>query len=359
MPVAIPGLEALFKHQFGRQEDLGIANTASRVYPFTGRADINLNWTDAEGDQGSLDPITPPTRGTADHTANLTDPKVFYNDLPLILGSILGGDVEPTGGGASKTWVYTPTSLTAGEIDLYTYEFGNDVLTDWFQAFDGLTESVTFTFPRGLEAVSASMNWRFGEARYEDATEATLQPDNTVPTSGLTLNSTDIPVYMAHAALYIDSAAGSLGATQISDALYGGQLTISRELDTKRFVNGTGFGISGYSSGKRNVELSLDFAQTADTVGAGSETDAWFSETAVNRFVRLAFTSTAEASVGVPYSWVINIPLRYKTRAWDAEGGNTVINLTGNQFYDTTLTYAISSTVVNTLTLGGLETGLS
>jgi hypothetical protein len=359
MPVAIPGLEALFKHQFGRQEDLTIANNAARVYPFTGRADANLNWTDSEGDQGSLDPISPPTRGTADLTANLSDPKLFYNNLPLHLASILGGDVEPTGGGASKTWVFTPPSLTADDIDVFTYEYGNDVLTDWFQMIDGLTESVTFTFPRNLEAVSVSSNWRFGDVRYVGATEAALQPDNTVPTAGLTLSATDVPVYMAHCALFIDSAAGSIGSTQISDALYGGQLTISRELDTKKFVNGEGFGISGYSSGNRTIELQLDFAQTADTVGTGSETDAWFSETAVNRYVRLVFTSPTEASAGVPYSWVINMPLRYKTRAWDAEGGNTVINLTGNQFYDATTTYAISSTVVNTLTLGGLETGLS
>jgi hypothetical protein len=359
MPVAIPGLEALFKHQLGRQEDFGIANTASRAYPFSGRPDTNLNWTDVEGDFGSIDPVAPPFRGAPDLTASLTANSLNYNDLPLILASILGGDVEPTGGGAAKTWAFTPVSLTAGEIDVFSYEFGNDVLPDWFQMFDGLTESVTFTFPRGHGAVTAAMNWRFGSVRYEGATEADLQPDNTVPTAGLTVSSSDIPVYMANAALYIDSAFGDLGDTQISDALYGGQLTISREVDQKRFVNGNGFTLAGYSSGRRTVELQLDFAQTADTVGVGSESDAWFSETAVNRFVRLAFTSEAEAQSGTPYSWVINLPLRYKTRAWDAEGGNTVISLTGNQFYSSDLTYAISSTVVNTLALSGLETGLS
>lgn len=360
MPVAIPGIEALFKHQFGRQEDFGIANTAARAYPYGGRADENLNWTDIEGDFGSIDPVAPPKRDFPDLTANLTDDGVSYNNLILPLASILGGDLEPTGGGTAKTWAFVPPSLTVDDIDLFTYEYGNDVLTDWFQMYDGLTESVTFTFPRGLGQVTASMNWRFGNIRYVGASEADLQPDTTVPTAGLTVSSSDIPVNFGDAKLYIDSAFGSLGATQISDALYGGQLTISHAVDAKRFANGTGFDVAGYSrSGIRLIELQLDFAQTDDTVGSGSETDAWFSETAVNRFLRLAFISPEEAQVGTPYSWTINMPMRYYTRAWDAEGGNTVISLTGHQFLDGDLDYAFRTTVVNTLALSGFETGLS
>jgi hypothetical protein len=360
MPVAIPGLVALRRHLFGRQEDFGIPNTAARAYPFSGTPDVNLNWTDPEGDFGSIDPIAPPYRGAPDLTASLTDNSLMYNNLPLWLASILGGDVEPTGGGTSKTWAFNPASLTADEIDVFSYEFGDEVENDWFQLFDGLTESVTFTFPRGLGPVTVSGNWRFGSSRYDGASEAALQPEFTIPTVGLSVSSTDVPVMFGDAKLYIDDTAGGLGATQISDALYGGQLTVSRELDQKRWANGTGFDLAGYSSGKRTVEFTLDFAKTADIVGTGSESDAWFSETAVNRFVRLKFTSPVEASAGVPYSWTINMPLRYYTRAEDAEGGNSVVSLVGHQFYQSaTLAYALQSTVVNTLALTGFETGAS
>jgi hypothetical protein len=360
MPVAIPGLVALRRHLFGRQEAIGVPYTAARAYPFSGTPDSNLNWTDPEGDFGSIDPIAPPTRGLPDLTANLTDNAVAYNNLPLMLASILGGDVEPTGGGASKTWVFTPLSLTVDDIDVFSYQFLDDVEDDAFLLFDGLTESVTFTFPRGLGVVTASMNWRFGSVRYNGATEATLQPEITVPTPGLTVSTTDIPVMLGDAKLYIDTTPANIGTTQISDAMYGGQLIISRELDSKRFVNGTGFDIAGYSSGKRSIELQLDFAKTEDIVGVGSESDAWFSETAVNRHVQLEFTSTVEASAGVPYSWAINMPLRYYTRAEDAEGGNSVVQLTGHQFYQaTSLSYAFSSTVINTLGLTGFETAVS
>jgi hypothetical protein len=360
MPVAIPGLIALRRHLFGRQEVFGVPYTASRAYPFSGVPDVNLNWTDVEGDFGSIDPIAPPYRAIPDLTANLTDNAAAYDDLPLMLAAILGGDVEPTGGGAAKTWTFAPASLTQDDVDVFSYQFLDDIEEDAFLLFDGLTESVTFTFPRGLGPVTASMNWRFGSARYNGATEAALQPEITVPTPGLTVDSAAIPVYLGDAKLYIDDTAAGLGGTQISDALYGGQLTISRELDQKRFVNGTGFDLAGYSSGARNIEFQMDFAKTDDIVGIGSESDAWFSETAVDRFVRLAFTSTSIITGATPYSWEIDMPLRYYTRADDAEGGNSVVQLTGHQFYQSaTLAYAFKSIVVNKLTLAGLETEVS
>lgn len=362
MPVAIPGLVALRRHLLGRQEEFGIANTAARAYPWSGTPDVNLNWTDPEGDFGSVDPVAPPYRGAPDLTANLTDNAVTYNNVVAVLAGVLGGDVEPTGGGAAKTWPFAPASLTQDDIDLFSYQFLDDVEDDAFLLFDGLIESVTFTFPRGLGPVTASMNWRFGSARYNGATEADLQPEFTVPTAGLSVSSTDIPIYLGDAKLYIDSAAGSLGSTQISDAMYGGQLTISRVVDQKRFVNGTGFDLSGYSSGARTIELTLDFAKTDDVVGVGSESDAWFSDTAVNRFIRLAFTSTSLISTGpdVPYSWTLNMPMRYYTRNEDAEGGNSVVQLIGHGYYQAaTLGYAFNSPVVNTLALSGLETAAS
>lgn len=360
MPVAIPGLIALRRHLFGRQELFGVPYVASRAYPFSGVPDVNLNWTDPEGDFGSLDPIAPPTRGAADLTANLTANVVNYDDLPLMLASIFGDDVEPSGGGAAKTWTFQPASLTQDDIDVFSYQFGDDVEEDWFLLFDGLTESVTFTFPRGLGPVTAQMNWRFGSARYAGASESALQPEITVPTVGLSVDSAAIPVYLGDAKLYIDDSAGALGGNQVSDALYGGSLTISRELDQKRFVNGTGFDLAGYSSGKRNIEFQMDFAKTGDIVGSGSESDAWFSETAVDRFVRLAFTSTSIITGSTPYSWEIDMPLRYYTRADDAEGGNSVVQLTGHQFYQSaTLGYAQKHVVVNKLALSGLESNLS
>jgi hypothetical protein len=359
MPVAAtPGLLKLRKHQFGRQTTFGTPVAAVRAYPFTGTPDINLNWTDPEADQGSLDPIAAPVREAEELTASLNAPALYYNDIPLMLGGILGDDVSAAGGGDAKTWTHQPASLTADDLDIYTYEFGDDVLDDWFQLGDGLLESLTFTAPEGLGALSADMSWRFGMVRYEGATEGDLQPTPTVPTAALSVDNAGIPVYLGNAVLSIDSAHGSIGTTPITDALHSFNLAITQEIDLKRLANGNGFDMSGYGRGARSIELSMQFAKTDDIVGVGSESDAWFSETAINRFVEIEFTSTAFAqtagSPDIPYSWQLRMPLRYFTREDGAVNNNTTVTLVGRAFYHATLGYAFRSVLVNTLATAGL-----
>ena len=87
----IQGFTRLRRHQFGRQVAFGDAVPANRAYPFSGVPDVNLNWTDPEGDFGSIDPIAPPTRGAPDITASLTAPILNYNDLTLIMSAFFGG----------------------------------------------------------------------------------------------------------------------------------------------------------------------------------------------------------------------------------------------------------------------------
>jgi hypothetical protein len=358
VPVAAtPGLLRLRHHQFGRQTTFGTAVAAKRRYPFSGTPDIDLGWTDPEVDAGSIDPVAAPYRDQTELTASLNAPTLYFNDVPLMLGGIFGDDVSAVGAGTGKTWTHQPASLTADDFDIYTYEFGDDVAEDEFQLFDGVLETLTITAPEGLGALSADMSWRFGGVRYEGATEAALQPSPTVPTAALSVDSAGVPVYLGNATIAIDSAFGDIGDTVISDALHSFTLEITQELDVKRLANGNGFAVSGYGRGMRSIVLRCQWAKTTDTVGVGSESDAWFSETAINRFVRIAFESTAVAETGspdVPYSWDIDIPLRYYTREDGAVGGNTTITLEGRAFYNADLGFPFKSVLVNTLATAGL-----
>ena len=354
----IQGFVRLRKHQFGRQSAFGNPEPATRAYPFSGVPSVNLNWTDPEGDFGSLFPIAPPYRGAPDLTANLTAPVVNYNDLPLMLAGIFGNDEAPAGGGTAQTWVWEPAALTADAFDLFTYEFGDDVTTDWYQLTEGIETQMQISGPDGLGPLTASMNWLFGQAASTGSTDSPV--DGTVPTPGLTVDSAAVPVYLKDGSLFIDSTPGAIGGTQISDALHSFELTVTAEVDQKRFVNGTqDFTLSGYGRGAMLVELALTFAKTADTVGTGSESDAWFSDTAVDRYVRLSFESTAAAQTGtpdIPYSFQIDLPLRYYTREEGDINGNTTVILTGRNFYEAdTLTNAGEWTVVNTLAATGIE----
>ena len=82
------------------------------------------------------------------------------------------------------------------------------------------------------------------------------------------------------------------------------------------------------------------------------------SDDAVNRYVRLIFTSTAVAqTVSTFYTWTVTLPLRYYTRAEGESGQNTVIVLTGHAFYDPDdAGNVFKSVLVNTLTEAELGT---
>jgi hypothetical protein len=354
----IQGFVRFRKHQFGRQSLFGDVEAATRAYPFGGTPDVNPNWTDPEGDFGSLYPIAAPFRAAPDIGASLTAAVTNYNDLPLMLAGFFGGMETPTGGTA-KTWHWTPGWDTADEFDYFSYEFGDDVTTDWFQLGSGILTNVQFVGPESMGPVTASMTWKFASAASSGSTD--FPDDPVVPTSGLSVDSAGIPVYVKDMSIYIDSTAGALGSTQIMDALHGFQLTLNQEVDEKRYANGQqNFDLQGYGRGAITAELQCTFAKTTDTVGLGSEADAWMSDTAVDRFVRLRFISTANASTtpNVPYSWVINLPMRYYTRAEGEINGNTTVVLTGHAYVDAaTLDYAIDTTVVNTLTDPNFESG--
>lgn len=343
----IAGFVRLRKHQFGRQAAFGTKVAATRAYPFSGTPSVELNWTDPEIDAGSRDIVAPPYRGAPDLTAPLTDNSLAYNNLPAMLCGFFGGAVAPTGGPA-YTWTYAPASLTVDDPDLFTYEFGDDVVTDWFQLGDGMLESLEFSGPDGLGPLTASMTWRFGSVASSGSTDS---PDNpVVPTAGLSVSTTDAIVYLKDAAIYIADTYAGLAAAQISDALHNFTLRLSQEVDQKRFANGTqSFDVQAYGPGARTIELECTWAKTADTVGIGSESDDWMSDDAVNRYVRLVFTSTTMANGGTPYSWTFTMPMRYYTRTEGEIGGNTTVVLTGKAYYDPSETLIFDSAVVNTL----------
>jgi len=344
----IAGFVRLRKHQFGRQGSFGTPIAATRAYPFKGTPTVELNWTDPDIDVGSRDLVAPPYRAAPDITAGLTDPALAYNNIPLLLCGFFGGAVTP-GAGPAHSWVYEPASVTVDDPDLFTYEFGDDVTTDWFQLGDGMLESLEFTGPDGLGPLTTSMSWRFGSAASSGSTDS---PDNpAVPTAGLNVSTTDAICYLKDGKISIADTVAGLGAGQVSDALHTFTLRLSQEIDVKRFANGTQtFDAQAYGPGARTIELECTWAKTSDIVGTGSEADDWLSDESVNRYVELAFTSTTMATGITPYSWVMTMPMRYYTRAEGEIGGNTTVVLTGKAFYDPDdLDGVFTSTVVNTI----------
>lgn len=345
----IQGQTRLRRHQFGRQASFGTRVAAKRAYPFSGVPSHNLNWTDSDVDTGSIDNTTAPYLVAPDLTGPLTDPSLRYNSLPLMLSGIFGGAVTPTGGGSSKVWAYAPASATVDAFDTFTYEFGDDVTTDWFQDSDGILESLEITGPEGLAALTASMGWRFGAMYSSGSTDRADSP--TVPTS-LSVDPNEAIIYLKDGGIFIADDPYDLDASQITDALHTFTLRINQAVDQKRFANSTQtFDISAYGRGLRTIELETTYAKTSDTVGIGSESDDWMRFQAQDRYIQMRFTSTSVAETpSTFYSWVFAMPARYYTRTEGDIGGNTVVVLTAHAFYDPTdFAGVFTSTVVNTL----------
>jgi hypothetical protein len=348
--VPIQGFVRSRKHLFGRQAVFGTKVPATRAYPFSGTPSVDLAWTDPEIDAGSRFPVAAPYRGASDLTASLEVPSLGYNTLPILLSAFFGGQVAPTGGGTAQTWLYEPGAEVVDELDPFTYQFGDDVLTDWYQFGDGILESFEITGPEGLAAMSASTSWRFGSVASTGSTDYPVT--GTVPTPDLNIDPNEVVMYLKDFGIYIASSEAGLAAGQVTDALHTFVLRFSQEIDQKRFANADqSFDIDAYGPGAFSVELECTFAKTADTVGTGSESDAWMSDTAVTRYIRIAGESLAEAEAATPYSALFEAPMRYYTREEGEIGGNTTIVLTAHAFFDPDdFDGAFRAEVVNTLT---------
>lgn len=340
-------------HQFGRQAVFGTKVAATRRYPHAGVPSVGdgLGWTNPEVDIGLRDPSAPPYRGPAELTATITNPSLSYNNLAKIFAGFFGGEVVPSGAGTAKTWLWEPTSATVEDPDPFTYEFGDDVTTDWFQYGDCIVESFELT-AENKGPVASSETWRIGSIASTGSTDSPVT--GTVPTPGLSVATDDALLYLKDMGIYIASDPDDLflAPAKIVDALHGFTLRGSQEMDLKRFANQTqNFDVDAYGPGARVLELENVFAKTADTVGTGSESDAWHSDTAVDRFVGLRFVSTVLAQAPATFHGLdITLPLRYYTREEGEIGGNTTLTLLGRAFYDPTdLEGVFVATLVNTL----------
>ena len=350
MPVA--GFTRFRKRQWGFQGSnssvIATKAVATRVIPWRGVPSVNLNYTFPEQDEGSLHRVSAPSQRAVDITATAAGP-LNYNDAPYLFSAGLIGGITPTGGGADKTWAFQPTSLTASPLGMFTEEYGDDVTTDWWQLLGIVAESFTLTGNDDMGPLEVSANLRGASWKSTGSTDHANS--GTVPTAGLSVDADPTPVYLGDCELFINSTSGAIGTTKITDALHSLTLSVTNNLDLKRYANGsnTRFAVQAYGQGEQAITLALTFAKTAQTVGLLSENDLWFDDTATKRYCELRFTSPRIITGVIPYSLVIRLPLFYTIRDDGEIGNNTTLTLTGTAVYDSGLGYAARAVVVNTL----------
>lgn len=341
----IRGFTRLRKRMWGRQSAFGTPVTPKRVVPWRGVPDVNPNWAeDEDADVGSIDPALPVVRTSTDITIPLGG-TVNYQDLPgLFAASIIGG-VTPTGSGAAKTWHFAGVSLTPTTLDYFTEQFTDDVTDDAIELRDVIVENweITYGADQGPWTLSAQARGASYEYPISGGPEA------------LTLGSNFTKVYGADTQYFINDTSGSIGTTQLTDAVHGMSLRYELTVDQKRFSNGSNsrFNIAGYGVAGRVITFSLTVAKT-DAVLA--EVANWLSADPVNRFLEIRATSPSviPGTASTKHSASIKLAGTWRTRSDGEEGGNATITLELMHGYVGALGYPIDATVVTNLSAGDI-----
>ena len=335
------GFTRFRKIQVAKQSVIATAVPATRVLPYRGAVVLNPNRTDPDVDTGSLDPVIAPYISAQEVTMSGAQGPLTFNDNAIRLSAAIKGGVTPTGSAAAGyTWTYTAASLTADSFDYFSVETGDDTADSGgsgILGFGGVIDSFSQTLSETLEPWSVSDDWVFAGATY----------GNRV--NGLTVDNSPQFAFGADTTFYLNSVAGAIGATAITDAVRGAQLTISNNLDKKRYANGSNsrFNLAAYGRGPRQIELQLTVEKTAAMIAEAVTLD---DTPTPNRYIKISCNSLENAgSGGTKAKFDYFLPVRLYSVTEGEIGGNTNYTFTYHGFYDSTLTYAFKAIVINSL----------
>lgn len=334
MPVAaLPGNVRLRAFQLGVESTFGTPVPATRRFGWSYAPTVDPHWTFPASDTGTLDEALAPYRMATDVTGTATGP-LAYDDAPYLYGALVKGGITPS----SNVWTYTAASKSQDDFEIFTGEWGDDVASDNFRYGDGVLESLQLTYPEDLGPLQVSANWRFGTVTYPNTKQS------------LDVDGNPIWAYAADTQLFIDDAAGSIGSTQLTNTMHSGTVTITNNLDVKRFANGsnTRFAVAGYGRGRRSFEVSLHFAKS--TAGV-AEAAKWLNADPVTRFMELRTTSVTNIpATSTKYSHSLKFGGFWFTRTESTYGtANATLTLVCRGYFNSSLNYPFTAAVANAL----------
>ena len=333
--MSVSGLQRLRKLQLGWQTSFSSNTSATKVLPYKGKIAFDAQLELPDVDVGSLDPVLPPFAGPSAWTSSW-EGKLAYNDAPDLWAGLLKGGVAPTGATA-KQHIFQAASLTQDPFPYATYQWGDDVVTDWLHGGGSVIDELTMGFDETLGAWDVSFNVLHARGSAGG------------PTGGLSADMDPRWLYGGDTEVFLDSVAASIGTTRLVDNVHTAEVQITANNDPKRFANGsnTRFQITNFGRGERQIQVTLGVAKTAATIAERQSLD---DGPPPIKFIELRTTAPAPFITGsTPYSQSIRLPVQLRN-VDDTEFGenNTGYLLTYSGRYDTTLAYAIRVVTVTT-----------
>ena len=340
--MSVSGLQRLRKLQIGYQTTFASNTSATKVLPYRGAIEINPNLTDPDVDTGSLDPTMPQIPGAAEFTSSW-EGTLAYNDAPDIWAGLLKGGVTPsTVATTGRQHIFQAASLTQDTFPYATYQWGDDVTTDWIHGGGSIINELTTGFDEDLGPWSISFDTIHARASFGG------------PTGGLSVDSSPTWVFGDDTEIFLNTTPASIGVTRLDNAVHTAEVNVVANNDPKRFAQGVALGsntryqLSNFGRGSREITLTLGVAKTTATIAERQTID---DGPPPIRYIEVRSTSQSLVGGTTPYSQSIRMPMRLQS-AEDAEFGenNTGYTLVYSARYDSTLGYAIRVVTVTTNT---------
>jgi hypothetical protein len=327
------GTKAYRKIQLGIETTKGTETNSTILWRGTGvpNDDMTLSWP--EEDIGYVSGVgrTYVPQKLAGFTFNSTP--ATYELLPYLLACGVENVVTPAadGSGSGKIYTYTFPTTAVKTIKSATLEGGDD----------SGEEQMLYSYVKRIK-----LSGKPGEALM---CEADWVGRSLAP--GTFTTSVAIPavneILFQKGSLYIDAVGGTQGATQVTAALVGLDLTIDTGWIPLFSADGSvEFTNEKHTREGMNIKADLTFEHVASAV---TEKAAWRAQTP--RQIQLKFTGPALSTAGTTYSYyslVVNLNGSWeKFDVLSDTDGNDTVTGTFRAHYNATSTKFATITVVN------------
>lgn len=312
---------------------------ATRKMPWSATPTVNPNWTKSTADTGTLDLAIAPYAKNLDIGVSMTG-ELFSNDAPTLISAGVMGGLSFTTSGSAKILTAAPATTSQDVFDTYTAECYDDATGDAWAFTGGVINSFTLDYPQDMGPIVHTSNWFFGKVVYP-----------ATPTGALSVDAAPVPLYGGDTYFYLNDTSGAIGTTQLVSQIYGASLTVTNNLDQKRFANGSNSMrvLSNYGRGERVLDFTWTFAKATAAI---AEAVKWIAVSPTERYASIVTRSSVAASAGIPHSLAWKIPGYWFTRTDTTISTNTGFSLAGQQIFDSGLGYPFQ--VVSTSTRASL-----
>lgn len=269
-------------------------------------------------------------------TANLTG-RPTYTEIIYPLSGLLGGATiaTPSGGTASRSWTFSPSSTAADIPITYTVAVGGTAATDRAEKFTyGLVTGMTMAFDRTSVSMTGAM---IGQIMSIGV--GTAQMSGTATAIAL------VPVLSSQVCVYSDATSGSLGSSKLTRVM-SGEIAITNKYAPLWTVDCAQTSFVAHVDVEPSAKLKLTVE--ADAAGLAHYTNA---QAGTTEFLRVEATGTVIEAGSIKYKMTWDMAAKIDSISPFADkNGVYAYDIGYDIVHDATYTRALQVTVINALT---------